>query len=332
MDSFLTQIKQKAHSLNKKIIFPETEDSRTLEALVIIQKEQTCLPVLIGNEEKIRATIISLKLEIDCSKLIFIDNQDQNLQQKFAQRLFELRKEKGLTFEESQILVKNKNYFSTLCLEADLGDGLISGAMSSTADTVRPALQIIKTKSENHRVSGLFFMILPGKVLLFADCAINIEPTSEELAMIAIDSAKTAQQFNLDPAVALLSFSTNGSAEHPLVSKVQQAVKIAKEKAPDLIIDGEMQADAALIESVRLKKFPNSKLKNNANILIFPDLQSGNIGYKLVERLAGAEAIGPILQGLKKPVNDLSRGCKASDISNLAAFTACQTIEIYKIS
>jgi phosphate acetyltransferase len=193
---------------------------------------------------------------------------------------------------------------------------------------VRPALQIIGTKEKFHKVSGIFFMILENRLLLFADCAINIDPNSTELAEIAIDTAETAKRFGIEPKIAMLSFSTNGSAKHPDADKVREAVQMIKYKRPELIVDGEMQVDAALVPEISQRKFPNSKIKGEANVLIFPDLQSGNIAYKLVERLAKAEAIGPILQGLNKPVNDLSRGCSFQDIADLAAITACEAQEL----
>ena len=216
------------------------------------------------------------------------------------------------------------NYFGTMMVYNGQADGMVTGTTYSTADSIRPALQIIKTKEKFHKVSGIFFMILEKRLLLFADAAITVEPNSHDLVDIAIDSAETAKKFELDPRIAMLSFSTKGSAKHPDVDKIKEAVALLKHKQPDLVVDGEMQVDAALVPKVAKKKCPNSTIQGDANILIFPDLEAANIAYKLVERLAKASAIGPLLQGLKKPVNDLSRGCHYKDIVNVTAFTACE--------
>jgi len=324
MTNFLESIKEKARTQTKKIIFPESEDLRVLEAVKTMVDEKICHPILIGDPAQIQKD--GKQFHLDLSQITILNPQEPKLVKDFTAALFDLRKEKGLTEEQAQELIKNNNYFGMMALNKNYADGLISGANNNTADTVRPALQIIKAKTDGHKVSSVFFMVMPdGQILLFADCSINIEPTAEELATIALDTAETAKQFGIEPKIAMLSFSTHGSGQHAVVDKVRQATEIAKNKAPELMIEGEMQADAALVESVRAKKFPQANLKGMPTILIFPDLQSGNIGYKLVERLAHAEAIGPMLQGLKKPVNDLSRGCKASDIVSLAAITVCQT-------
>ncbi len=324
----MTIVKQKAKKLQKRIIFPETFDDRTLQAIAVVLDEQTAIPVLIGRPKKIREQAEQLQLKIDWSKVEFIDLEDQTRLHKYAQALFELRREKGLTQEEAEKLVQDHNYFGVMALQQGEADGLISGATVSTSATVKPALQIIKTKEKFHKVSGIFFMILEGRLLLFADCAVNIEPDSHELADIAIDTAETAKRFGIEPKIAMLSFSTNGSAHHPLVDKVREAVQMVRYRKADLLIEGEMQVDAAIVPAVCARKFPDSKIMGNANVLIFPDLQAANIAYKLVERLAGAKAIGPILQGLQKPVNDLSRGCSFQDIADLTAFTACEAEEL----
>ncbi|MBD3361010.1 phosphate acetyltransferase, partial [Candidatus Peregrinibacteria bacterium] len=229
-----------------------------------------------------------------------------------------------LTEKEAQKLVKDVNYFGTMMVYTNDADGMITGAAHETADSVRPALQIIKTKEKFHKASGIYFMVLENRLLLFADTAITINPNSHDLVDITLDTAETAKKFGIKPKIALLSFSSKGSAKHPFVDKVKEAVELAKDKRPDLTIDGELQVDAALVPEVAKRKCPDSPLKGKANILIFPDLEAANIGYKLVERLAKAKAVGPFLQGLKKPVNDLSRGCDYKDIVNATAFTVCE--------
>ena len=321
-------VKQKAKKLHKKIIFPESFDDRTLQALHIILKEQLAEPVLLGKKAKIQHQAQKLGLTIDWNKVHIIDPENEIYVKEYSETLYKLRKEKGLQLDEAKKLLKDWNYFGVMTVHLGQADGMVSGATGTTAETVRPALQIIKTKEKFHKVSGIFFMILKKRLLLFADCAINIDPNSHDLADIAIDTAKTAKRFGLEPKVALLSFSTNGSAHHPFVDKVREAKTLIQDRKPDLMIEGEMQVDAALVPEICQRKFPNSKIKGDANILIFPDLQAANIAYKLVERLADAKAIGPILQGLQKPINDLSRGCSAQDIAHLTAFTACEAEEI----
>ncbi len=325
---FLNIIKAKAKNLQKRIVFPESFDDRTLKAVEVILNEQTARPILLGKAEIIKAQASNLGLNIDWSKVEFIDREDPRYLEKYTEELVNARKDKGLTKDQALELLKNHDYFGVMAVQMDDADGMISGAVGTTADTVRPALQIIKTKEKFHKVSGIFFMVLENRLLLFADCAVNIEPNSHELADIALDTAETALRFGIEPKIAMLSFSTNGSAKHPQADKVKEATQMVKYRRPNLIVEGEMQVDAALVPEVCAKKFPKSLVKGDANILIFPDLQAGNIAYKLVERLAGAKAIGPILQGLKKPVNDLSRGCSFHDIADLAAFTACEAQEV----
>ncbi len=325
---FIDKIKQKAKTLHKKIVFPESFDERTLRAIELILQEGTAEPILLGKEETIKKQAQEIGLNIDWQKVQIMDTEDEKKLKTYAEAFFELRKAKGMTLEQAIKTVKDRNYFGVMAVHLGEADGLISGATVPTADTVRPALQIIKTKEKFHKVSGIFFMVLDNRLLLFADCAINIEPNSHELAEIAIDTAETAKRFGIIPKIAMLSFSTNGSGKHPLAEKVQEATQMVKYKRPDLTVDGEMQVDAALVPAIAQRKYPTSTIKGDANILIFPDLQAANIAYKLVERLAGAKAIGPILQGLKKPVNDLSRGCSYRDIADLAAFTACEAQEL----
>ncbi len=325
MDNFINQIKKRARTNPKKIVYPEGTEERILHATANVQKEQTAHLTLIGNPDLIQQKTKDLNLEIDFDKLEIHDPENSPLLPELAAEFYELRKHKpGMTEAKALETVKNINYFGTMLVHKDLADGMVSGTTFPTADTIRPALQIIKTKEPFHKVSGVFVIIMENRLMLFADTAVNIEPNSHELADIACDTILTAKAFGIEPKVAMLSFSTAGSADHPLVDKVREATAMAQHKFPDHIIEGEMQVDAAIIPDVAKKKFPNSKLKGEANILIFPDLQSGNIAYKLVERLAKAQAIGPILQGLKKPINDLSRGCSYQDIVNLTALTVCE--------
>lgn len=326
---FLKNIKNKAKQSPQMIVFPESElDNRIIQAAYKIALEKTAYPILLGDENK-----IIYKLKEYCRKIPdniqIVDYKNNNEQrQYYAHRLYEIRKHKGLTLNQAQELLNDINYYGTMMVEADHAHGMITGTTFSTADSIRPALQIIKTKEKFHKVSSFFFMILEKQIYLFADCAINVNPTAEELADIGLDTAETAKRFGLEPKVAFLSFSTNGSADDESLNKIKQAVQIAQTKAPQIAIDGEMQVDAAIIPEVANRKFPNSKIQGQANVLVFPDLNSGNIAYKLVERLAGAEAVGPILQGLKKPINDLSRGCDVDDIVNLAAITTIEAKDI----
>ncbi len=330
---FLADVKKKAKKLQKSIIFPESEDERTLKAIEMICREKTCRPILVGNEKDLKEKAKKLKLKIKWNKIHVVDPTDAQTREIYANELYKLRKKKGLTLDQAGKLIEDVNYFGVMTVQLGGTDGMVSGAVSTTADTVRPAFQIIKTKEKFHKVSGIFFMVLENKLLLFADCAINIEPNSYELADIAIDTAETAKRFDIKPRIAMISFSTDGSTKHPDVDKVREAVAIIKDRRPDLIVDGEMQVDAALVPKIAERKFPESKIKGDANILIFPSLEAGNVAYKLVERLAGAKAVGPILQGLKKPINDLSRGCSARDIADLAAITACEAQELkYKFA
>jgi len=310
MRHFINTVKEKAKENPKRIVFPEGFDPRILTATHSILKEGTAIPVLIGDPEALAQKAADLCIDIDWGKIEVINPKTTPLAEPWLGDHPDAR--------------DNINTLGTLLVQHGHVDGMISGTTFSTADTIRPALKIIGTKEKFHKVSGFFFMIWDHKVLLFADCAVTIEPNSHDLAGIALDTAETAKRFGLEPRIAMLSFSTNGSAKHPNVSKIREATKIVKEKAPDLIIEGEMQVDAALIPDICLKKFPTCKTPGDFNILIFPDLEAGNIAYKLVQRLAGAHAIGPILQGLKKPINDLSRGCSAQDILDLAAFTTVE--------
>ncbi|MBU1446422.1 phosphate acetyltransferase [Patescibacteria group bacterium] len=328
MKKFINFVKKTAKANPKRIVFPEGFEERVLFATKKILKEKTAIPVLIGNPDIIRRNIKNLGIKLNFDALEIHDPLTSSKRKEFAEEFYNLRKNKGITEEEAMKTIEKINYFGTMMVHMGYADGMISGTTYSTAETVRPALQIIKTKEKFQKVSGVFFLILEKRLLLFADAAITIDPNSHDLADIAIDTAETAKKFNIEPRIGMLSFSTNGSAKHPNVDKVREATAIIKDLRPDLIVEGEMQVDAALVPDIAKRKFPESKLQGDANILIFPDLQSGNIAYKLVERLAKAKAIGPILQGLKKPINDLSRGCSWRDIANLAAFTSCEAADI----
>ncbi|MBU1198476.1 MAG: phosphate acetyltransferase [Nanoarchaeota archaeon] len=322
MKEFMNNIKAKAKQNPKTIVFPEGTEERILRAAEKIIQQGIAGVILIGDENEIKSKANELGVNIEYAKII-----NPNTFEKFdeyANAFFEMRKHKGITLEQAKETMSNLTYFGTMLVHMGEADGLVSGSTHSTADTVRPALQIIKTKEEFHKVSSFFFMLLEDKLLIFADCAIIIDPDVKTLAEIAIDTANNARKFGINPKVAMLSFSTKGSAKHAFVDKVIEATALVKEKMPDLIVDGEMQVDAALVPHICEKKCKDCDLKGDANVLIFPDLQSGNIAYKLVERLAKANAVGPILQGLNKPVNDLSRGCSVQDVIDVTAITVVE--------
>lgn len=321
---FLDLIKDKARKSPARILFPETFDWRTLGAVAQIVEEKTARPVLVGSPEKLREDFKAARLQITEKDYDVLDIKNGDLRNRYAVAFFALRKDKGVTQEQADKLMTDLNYFAVMAVKVGDVDGLITGANVPTGDTLRPALQIIKTKEKFHKVSAFFFMILEERLLLFADCAVNIEPNSHELAEIAIDTAETAKRFGIIPRIAMLSFSTNGSAKHPNADRVREATQMVQHERPDLACDGEMQVDAALVPEVAVRKFPKSRVAGSANVLIFPSLEAANIAYKLVERLGKAEAIGPVLQGLQKPINDLSRGCSVKDIVDLAAITSVE--------
>ena len=323
MDIF-ESLKSKISGKNLKIVFPEGEELRILKAVARLNEEKIITPVILGDEDKIKELAKKENLNIEGVKIINPLNAS-DFDEKVA-KFVERRKGKN-TEEQARTMLKDVNYYGTMMLYCDEVDGLVSGAVHSTGDTVKPALQIIKTKPGTKLVSGAMVMIGPnGERYVFSDIAINIELSEEQLAEVGIVSAETAKLYDIDPKVAFLSFSTKGSAKHPFAEKVANATKLAQEMAPELPIDGELQFDASIVESVGKQKAPGSNVAGNANVFVFPDLQAGNIGYKIAQRLGKFEAIGPILQGMAKPVNDLSRGCNEEDVYKLAIITAAQAL------
>ncbi|MEC1392817.1 phosphate acetyltransferase [Bacillus velezensis] len=323
MADLFTKVQEKVAGKDVKIVFPEGLDERILVAVNNLAGNKVLKPIVVGNKEDIQAKVKELNLTLDGVDIF--DPHTYEGMEELVQAFVERRKGKA-TEEQARKALLDENYFGTMLVYKGLADGLVSGAAHSTADTVRPALQIIKTKEGVKKTSGVFIMARGDEQYVFADCAINIAPDSQDLAEIAIESANTAQMFDIDPRVAMLSFSTKGSAKSDETDKVAEAVKIAKEKAPELTLDGEFQFDAAFVPSVAEKKAPDSDIKGDANVFVFPSLEAGNIGYKIAQRLGGFEAVGPILQGLNMPVNDLSRGCNAEDVYNLALITAAQAL------
>ena len=327
--SFIEQIKQRAKQEIKTIVLPEATDARILEAAQIIKEEGYAKVILIGNEEDVRK--LANEKNIDLGETEIIDPLKSNETKRYAQELYELRKAKGMTEEQANQLVLEPVYYGMMMVKLDEADGLVSGAAHSTSDTLRPALQILKTAPGTKLVSAFFVMVVPdckygeNGTFIFADSGLNEEPDSEKLSEIAISSSKSFEQLvGKEPKVAMLSYSTYGSAHSASTEKVIEATKLVKEKEPNLLVDGELQLDAAIVPEVAEFKAKGSPLKGEANVLVFPDLGAGNIGYKLVQRLAKAEAYGPLCQGIAKPVNDLSRGCNSEDVAGVVAITAVQ--------
>lgn len=321
MSNLFDELKEKIVNKNKSIVFPEGLDERILTAASQLGAAGILTPILIGDKATIKKK--AEEIGVDVSSCNLMDPRNFPEFNLMVETFVERRKGKA-TKEDAEKILLDENYFGTMLVYMNQADGLVSGAAHSTADTVRPALQIIKTKEGIKKTSGVFVMVRDEEKYVFADCAININPDAQDLAEIAAESAETGKLFDVDPRVAMLSFSTKGSAKSEETEKVVDALSIAKEKDPSLVIDGEFQFDAAFVPSVAEKKAPDSKIKGDANVFIFPSLEAGNIGYKIAQRLGGFEAVGPVLQGLNKPVNDLSRGCSADDVFKLALITAAQ--------
>lgn len=323
----LEGIRQRAAKLQKTIVLPEGFEPRIIEAAAMATESKVSKVILLGNPEQIRSN----SKGVDLSGVEIIDYLNSDKMDLYAKELFELRKHKGITIEDAGKMLKDPLYYAVMMVKMGDADGMVAGSINSTADVLRPALQIIKTAPGIRVVSSVFFIELSTDeyghkgTLIFGDCGVNPDPNAEELAAIAVSTARTAKQVALmEPVVALLSYSTKGSAVHPRVDKVIEATKLAKQMAPEFMIDGELQGDAALVEKVGRLKCPDSQVAGRANVLVFPDLDSGNIAYKLTQYLAGAQAVGPICQGFAKPINDLSRGCSPLDVMNAIAITAVQ--------
>lgn len=327
--TFIDEVKQRAKENIKTIILTESEDVRVLEAAEKVKKEEYANIILIGNEAD--ANKLAKENNINIEGITIIDPEKSEKFEEYTNAFYELRKAKGMTIEKARETLKDNMYFGTMMVKQGDADGLVSGACHSTANTLRPALQILKTAPGTKLVSAFFLMVVPNcefgenGIFVFGDCGLVENPTADDLSEIAISSSKSFEQLTgKQSKVAMLSYSTYGSAHSELTEKVIEATKLLKEKAPDLKCDGELQLDAAIVPEIAKSKAPNGTLNGEANTLIFPDLNAGNIGYKLVQRLAKAEAYGPLCQGIAKPVNDLSRGCNSDDIAGVVAITAVQ--------
>ncbi len=321
MSDLFEGLKQKVSGRDLKIVFPEGLDERIVRAAGRLAAEKLMTPILIGNIEQVQAKAAEVGVSLDDAEIY--DPASYAGMDELVAAFVDRRKGKA-TEEDARKILLDENYFGTMLVYLNKAHGLVSGAAHSTADTVRPALQIIKTKEGVKKTSGVFIMVREDEKYVFADCAINIAPDSNDLAEIAIESAKTANMFDIEPRIAMLSFSTKGSAKSPETERVAAAVEEAKRRDSSLVLDGEFQFDAAFVPSVAKSKAPDSPLQGDANVFIFPSLEAGNIGYKIAQRLGGFEAVGPILQGLNAPVNDLSRGCNEEDVYKLALITAAQ--------
>lgn len=321
--SLIEELKGKVRQAKPEIVFPEGDDSRILRAAIRLNNDGDIKPIVLGNKEELQA--LAEKEGVELGNLEILDPANYEGKEEMVKAFVERRKGKATEAQAEEIL-KDHNYFGTMLIYMGKAKGLVSGAAHTTADTVRPALQIIKTKEGYKRCSGAFIMLRDEEMHLMADCAINIDLDKEGLAEVALVSNETARQFGMDPKIAMLSFSTKGSASHERVTMVAEATEIAKEKNPEMAIDGELQFDAAFVESVANKKAPGSEVAGHANVFVFPNIEAGNIGYKIAQRFGGFEAIGPILQGLNAPVNDLSRGCSEDEVYSLAIITAAQAV------
>lgn len=329
----LNRIKEQARTAKQRIVLPEGNEERTMRAANEIVEQGIAEITLIGNPGELKELAKDWGLEhVLNGDIRIVDPADHPKKEAYVDLMLQIRASKGLTREDAERLILNPLYLSVMMIKAGDADGEVAGAGNATGDVLRPAFQYVKTKPGISVVSGAFIMLLKDKhygengMMIFADCAVHPNPTAPELAQIAVETGKTTRAIvGMEPRIAMLSFSTKGSAKHEMVDKVVEATKLAQEMAPDMKIDGELQADAAIVPGVGAKKAPDSKIAGRANVLVFPTLEVGNIAYKLVQRLADAEAIGPILQGMAAPINDLSRGCSVSDIVNLVAITACQS-------
>lgn len=328
--NFIDIVKEKAKMFPKRIVLPEGTEQRTIKAANEIIKEGLAQVILIGNREHILHLADEYYLD-NIAKATIVDPLNNPKKEQYIEIMLQLRASKGLTYEQASKLIEDPLYLGALMVKAGDADGEVAGADNATGDVLRPAFQYVKTLPGVSVVSGAFIMQLPNAMfgdngmMLFADCAVHPNPTASELAEIAVMTARTARSIvGMEPRVAMLSFSTKGSAKHEMVDKVVEATRLAQEMDPTLAIDGELQADAAIIPGIAAKKAPESKIAGKANVLVFPSLEVGNIAYKLVQRMANAEAVGPILQGMAAPINDLSRGCSVDDIVGLVAITVCQ--------
>ena len=321
--SLIENLRSKVRASKPEIVFPEGDDPRILRAAIRLNEDGDIKPIVLGDKKELEA--LAEKEGVKLGDLEILDPANYEAKDEMVKAFIERRKGK-VNEEQAAEILKDHNYFGTMLIYMGKAKGLVSGAAHTTADTVRPALQIIKTKEGYKRCSGAFIMLRAEEMYLMADCAINIDLDADGLAEVAVVSNETARQFGMDPKIAMLSFSTKGSASHERVTMVAEATKMAKEKNPDMAIDGELQFDAAFVESVAKKKAPGSEVAGHANVFIFPNIEAGNIGYKIAQRFGGFEAIGPILQGLNAPVNDLSRGCSEDEVYSLAIITAAQAV------
>lgn len=321
--SLIENLRSKVRASKPEIVFPEGDDARILRAAIRLNEDGDIKPIVLGDKKELEA--LAEKEGVELGNLEILDPANYEAKDEMVKAFVERRKGK-VNEEQAAEILKDHNYFGTMLIYMGKAKGLVSGAAHTTADTVRPALQIIKTKPGYKRCSGAFIMLRDEEMYLMADCAINIDLDAEGLAEVAVVSNETARQFGMDPKIAMLSFSTKGSASHERVTMVAEATKMAKEKNPDMAIDGELQFDAAFVETVAKKKAPGSEVAGHANVFVFPNIEAGNIGYKIAQRFGGFEAIGPILQGLNAPVNDLSRGCVEDEVYSLAIITAAQAV------
>lgn len=319
--SLIENLRSKVRASKPEIVFPEGDDPRILRAAIRLNEDGDIKPIVLGDKKELEA--LAEKEGVKLGDLEILDPANYEAKDEMVKAFVERRKGK-VNEEQAAEILKDHNYFGTMLIYMGKAKGLVSGAAHTTADTVRPALQIIKTKEGYKRCSGAFIMLRGEEMYLMADCAINIDLDADGLAEVAVVSNETARQFGMAPKIAMLSFSTKGSASHERVTMVAEATKMAKEKNPEMAIDGELQFDAAFVESVAKKKAPGSEVAGHANVFVFPNIEAGNIGYKIAQRFGGFEAIGPILQGLNAPVNDLSRGCSEDEVYSLAIITAAQ--------